>query len=144
MPNPYLLIFGAGLFTALALVAIGRGVRQVRGLIAAVATLTQQAAELKASVAAGQSSSTALSELVSSLSAQMAELEKRANPAGQHDLRYLERQDIGEATLFDLAKMREQLKLGMDWLDYASRRAAHVAGGGRPDDPPTKWSKEPK
>jgi hypothetical protein len=67
------------------------------------------------------------------------ELKKRAQPASKHDLRHLERHDIGEATLFDLAEMRETARLLTDRIEYASRRALHVANGGSPDDPPTKW-----
>ena len=70
----------------------------------------------------------------------IARLEQRANPASKHDLRHLERQDIGEATLFDLAHAREQVELLTGWIDYATRRARHVASGCSPDDPPTKWS----
>ena len=69
----------------------------------------------------------------------IARLEQRANPASKHDWKYLERQDIGEATLVDYARIRSELKVAQDWLEYATRRARHVASGGSPDDPPTKW-----
>jgi hypothetical protein len=69
----------------------------------------------------------------------LAELERRANPASRHDLRALERHDIGEATLFDLAELRDLQQRLAERIEYASRRALHVASGGRPDDSPTKW-----
>lgn len=75
------------------------------------------------------------------LKGQVAEWQRRAQPASKHDLRHLERHDIGEATLFDLAEMRESARLLTERIEYASRRALHVAMGGSPDDPPTKWSK---
>ena len=78
---------------------------------------------------------------LTALQATVADLERRANPASRHDWKDLERQDIGEATLFDLAHMREQVETLTTWLEYASGRAAHVAPGGQPNDPPTKWAK---
>jgi len=44
----------------------------------------------------------------------IAGLESRANPASKLDLRYLERQDIGEATLFDLARMRQEFTIPLE------------------------------
>lgn len=69
----------------------------------------------------------------------IAKLEKRANPASKHDWKHLERQDIGEAMLFDLAAMRQEAQLLSERIEYASRRALHVAHGGAPDDNPVKW-----
>lgn len=60
----------------------------------------------------------------------------------KHDLAYLIRRDAGEASLFDLAHVREQAKLLNDWVEYATLRAQHVAEGGSPDDLPTAWKKK--
>lgn len=79
---------------------------------------------------------------VRNLEQRVSDLERRANPASKHDLRYLERQDIGEATLFDLARMRQEFTTALEYLEYATGRARHVASGGSPDDPPTQWKKE--
>jgi hypothetical protein len=40
----------------------------------------------------------------------------------KHDLAYLIRRDAGEASLFDLARVREQAKLLNDWVEYATQR----------------------
>lgn len=108
--NLSLLIFGAGLATALALIALAYGIQSVRDLTRRVARLEEQLAV----------------------------------PLNKHGAIHRERHDIGEATLFDLAKMREQLEIATNWLEYASRRAQHVATGGNPDDPPSKWAKDGK
>ena len=71
--------------------------------------------------------------------ARIDDLQKRAEPTSKHDLKYLVRQDVGEAVLFDLSNAREQVEMLTQWIEYASQRAAHVARGGNPDDPPTKW-----
>ena len=47
--------------------------------------------------------------------------------------------DIGEAFLFDFVRLRDELKIAIEFAEYQARRAAHVANGGRPDDPPTMW-----
>lgn len=67
-------------------------------------------------------------------------LERRANPASKHDWKYLERQDLGEAALMELASMRAAAEELTVRLDHASRRYQHVARGGHPDDPPSKWT----
>lgn len=73
----------------------------------------------------------------------LRELERRANPASRHDWKALERHDIGEAMMFDLANARRDYQTATDKLEYAMRRAEHVMGGGSPDDLPTKWKVKP-
>lgn len=47
--------------------------------------------------------------------------------------------DIGEQFLFDLVNLRDEMGVMQTKLDYFTKRAAHVAQGGRPDDLPTTW-----
>ncbi len=61
-------------------------------------------------------------------------------PGSKHDLKWCVRHDAGEAALFDLVKLRDELQVAQTWLDYSIKRAQHVAQGGSPDDPPTKWA----
>lgn len=84
----------------------------------------------------------AVANLERALSLQQAEIDAlklRAQPASKHDLLYLARHDAGEAVMFDLARARDAVELLQHSLEYAAGRAAHVASGGSPDDPPTLW-----
>ena len=77
------------------------------------------------------------------LSRRVAKLEEQlAAPFNKHSAVHRERHDIGESALFDLSNMRDLVEAMQAQVEYASQRYAHVAAGGRPDDPPTKWKKE--
>lgn len=58
----------------------------------------------------------------------------------KNDVKHLARRDVGEAVLFDYARLRDELNAMQAWLEFSTRRAQHVARGGSPDDPPTKWA----
>ena len=120
MPNflLYLSLFGL----ALILVALGYGARIVTERARAQA---RAVANLERALTFQQN--------------EIDELKKRAQPASKHDLLYLARHDAGEAVMFDLARARDAVELLQHSLEYAAGRAAHVASGGSPDDPPTMW-----
>ena len=60
-------------------------------------------------------------------------------PATRHEWRALERHDIGEAALFDLAEARCRVAEMQAYLEQAIARMEHVAAGGHPDDPRSQW-----
>jgi len=57
----------------------------------------------------------------------------------RHDRLGRDHHDIGEAFLFDLTSMGEEVDALKRKLNYFARRAAHVAQGGKPDDDPREW-----
>ncbi len=74
----------------------------------------------------------------------LVELEQRvtrlAEPS-KHDREHLARHDVGEAFLWDLVNLREEMDATYKKLDYFTARAEHVAAGGKPDDDPRTWKK---
>ncbi len=69
----------------------------------------------------------------------LRDLETKSAEPCKHQLKHIVRADVGEAFLFDFVDLREDLKIAQRKLEHFTRRAAHVAAGGSPDDPPTQW-----
>jgi hypothetical protein len=60
--------------------------------------------------------------------------------ASKHDVKHIVRADVGEAILFDYAKVRTELERLRAQLETATLHAQYVAAGGSPDDPASKWA----
>jgi hypothetical protein len=72
------------------------------------------------------------------------EADPAPQPCSRHDVRHIVRADVGEAFLFDFAKLREDVEVMARRLECFTQHAQHVAAGGSPDDPPSTWGKESK
>ncbi len=75
------------------------------------------------------------------LAARIAELERRADPATRHDWKALERHDIGEAGLWQIAEMRNRLEELQLLEQQLTAFLEHVAAGGHPGEPRSRWLK---
>jgi hypothetical protein len=63
----------------------------------------------------------------------------KLSACSKHDLKHITRADVGEAFLFDFARLREDVQVMANRLENFTQHAQHVAAGGSPDDPPSTW-----